>query len=144
MSEADWGEELNPSTGELDAPTPENPEGAPELRFATLPDFVEQYLVLIYQRDLDIASNRWCTKWWYHAEAIARLEAMWRAWELLRLDPGEGGSNWWLSHADPHMRVLLSENGPFRHCRKGLHAEDGRLSPLPVEVVPDDLRSAFG
>lgn len=139
-AEEDWGDDI--ATGG-DEPTFENPEGAAELRFSSLPAFVEEYLVLVYRRDLEQASSRWCPEWFRHAEAIARLESLWRAWELLRLDPGEGASNWWLGHCDPHMRVLLSEAGPFRNCRNRRHSEERSL-PLPVEQIPDSLREQFG
>lgn len=139
-AEEDWG--LDPFD-ESAEPTNENPEGAAPLRFDSLPAFVEQYLVMVYRRDMESASIRWCTEWFRHAEAIGRLEALWRAWELLRLDPGEGASNWWLGHCDPHMRVLLSETGPFRNCKKGKHAED-RSVPLSVEPIPATLRAQFG
>ena len=42
-----------------------------------------------------------------------RLEALWRAWEHLRLDPATGMSVWWRDHADHHMRVLMADDGPF-------------------------------
>ncbi|MGV0111135.1 DUF4913 domain-containing protein [Arthrobacter sp. CP30] len=32
--------------------------------------------------------------------AVSRLNALWRAWETLRLDPGTGMSDWWRIHAD--------------------------------------------
>ncbi|WP_221186477.1 DUF4913 domain-containing protein [Terracoccus luteus] len=38
---------------------------------------------------------------------------MWRAWEALRLDPATGMSVWWRDHADHHMTVLFSPEGPF-------------------------------
>jgi hypothetical protein len=34
----------------------------------------------------------WCASWWKHPEAISRLEALWRAWETLRLDSPLGMS----------------------------------------------------
>lgn len=134
----DWGDDLgaDPGTGEVPA---EEPTPGPALRFKSLDEFVGQYLSQIYRRDLESQQGlRWCREWWKHAEGIARLEAMWRAWELLRLDPGEGGSNWWLNHCDPHMRVLMSETGPFRNCKKGTHAEERSL-PLPVDVAPTGM-----
>lgn len=119
------------------APDDEAEEDPPQLHFPTLDRFVEDYLVQIYRRDLEEKNLRWCSEWWQHGEAIARLEALWRSWELLRLDPGEGGSNWWLGHCDPHMAKLLSENGTFRHCRTG-HAAN-RSKPLPATPPPGGL-----
>lgn len=49
-------------------------------------------------------------------------DLMWRSWERLRREAGTGGSDWWLPHADPHLRVLLDpETGPFYNC-DGEHA----------------------
>src|SRR5690349_10635881 len=28
-----------------------------------------------------LGTTRWCASWWLHAEAIVRLEALWRSWE---------------------------------------------------------------
>jgi uncharacterized protein DUF4913 len=33
---------------------------------------------------------RWCAQCWQHAEAIARLTALWHSWEAMRLQPGTG------------------------------------------------------
>lgn len=41
------------------------------------------------------------------------MEAIWRAWEYLRLEAALGISTWWLNHADPHMRVLMDKEGSF-------------------------------
>lgn len=135
----DWGDFGTDSrTGEVHISEGDEQPEPPALRFPTLDRFVLEYLVLIYRRDTTATNIFWCKEWFKHAEAIARLEGMWRAWEKLRLDPGEGGSNWWLGHADPHMRVLLSEDGPFKHCRKGGHVEE-RSTPLPSDTPPAGL-----
>ncbi|WP_372697705.1 DUF4913 domain-containing protein [Arthrobacter sp. JSM 101049] len=39
------------------------------------------------------------------------MDALWRAWEHLRLDPTTGRSVWWKGHTDVHMAVLLSQKG---------------------------------
>jgi hypothetical protein len=49
--------------------------------------------------------------WWGHPEAVARLTALWRAWEVLRLDPATGMSNWWTLHFDPHMPYCSMPSG---------------------------------
>lgn len=148
MTSEDWDPFAHPATGEVldERPADETAEEAPAgppLYFSSLDRFVSEYLAMIYRRDPSVASVRWCPEWFKHAEAIARLEAMWRAWELLRLDPGEGASNWWLVHCDPHMRVLLSESGPFRNCRNTSHSEE-RSQPLPVVAPPRGVFSSNG
>ena len=145
MSE-DWGSLVAAGAGAdvaLNASVDETPaEDAPSLRFANVAEFVEVYLSRIYTRETTAQGQRWCPEWWKHGEAIARLEALWRSWEVARLDPGDGASNWWLGHADPHMRVLLSEDGPFRYCKSGVHsaARSGAMT-LPVSPAP---RGLFG
>ena len=61
----------------------------------------------MWRRNLSGNALTWCPERWRHAEAIARLEAPWRAWEHLRLDPALGMSVWLRDHADHHMVVLL-------------------------------------
>lgn len=111
---------------------------SPALYYPTVEAFVSGLLAPTYRRSLGGHGVAWCPYWWRHAEAIARLEAIWRAWEHLRLDPATGISVWFRDHCDPHMAVLLSPDGPFRGCSpdKG-HGE--RRPPLPVEAAPTGL-----
>ena len=78
----------------------------------------------------------WCPQWWDHPEAVQRLEALWRAWEVLRLDGGTGMSTWWVDHADPQLALLCNPDiGPFGHC----HTTHGRdITPLRTTDPPDD------
>ncbi|WP_367400690.1 DUF4913 domain-containing protein [Arthrobacter sp. PsM3] len=46
-------------------------------------------------------------------ESLIRMGASWLVGEHLRLEPALGITPWWLSRADPHMRVLMDEEGPF-------------------------------
>ncbi|MGI5217505.1 DUF4913 domain-containing protein [Nocardia sp. CA-290969] len=104
-------------------------------------DFVENYLSVVYRRQVsDLSDTVWCPEWWKHIEAVVRLQAVWRAWEHLRQDPATGLSVWFLDHADPHMAVLLNPRGPFKYCsvRNG-HKE--MLEPLPTVTPPDGLLS---
>jgi len=94
----------------------------------------------MYRRPLGGQGVTWCPEWWRHAEAIARLEALWRAWEHLRLDPATGMSVWFRDHADHHMGVLLSADGPFKGCKPDKHGE--RLEPLPL-TLPADHRATL-
>ncbi|MEJ7894180.1 MAG: DUF4913 domain-containing protein [Solirubrobacteraceae bacterium] len=109
----------------------------PELYYPDVVAFVREQLVPMYRRPLGGQGVTWCPQWWRHAEAIARLEALWRAWEHLRLDPATGMSVWFRDHADHHMPVLLSADGPFKGCKPDKHGE--RLDPLPLDPPPDGL-----
>ncbi|WP_243400462.1 DUF4913 domain-containing protein [Arthrobacter sp. Bz4] len=47
-------------------------------------------------------------------------------------------SSWWREHADHHMPILLSTDGPFKGCtpEKG---HNPRLDPLPCAPAPAGL-----
>ncbi|AYF75297.1 DUF4913 domain-containing protein [Nocardia yunnanensis] len=123
----------------------------PKPAFTNLVDFVQNRLVIIYRRVPDSSTRRWCPEWWRHDEAVLRLFALWRAYEALRRDDnGLGLSNWWLQHADPHMRVLMSVDGPFELCKKG-HKDgddDGNphygIAPLPHVEADREAFAALG
>lgn len=102
-------------------------------------EFVENYLSLVYRRDVvNDPSIAWCPEWWKHAEAVARLEILWRAWEHYRLEPRTGLSVWFLDHADPQMGRLFASDGPFRFCSAKVGHRD-MLAPLPLVSPRKDL-----
>lgn len=139
MSEGlgEWDDELDDTAAPME-PAEEEPD-APELFYPNVAEFVSGKLATSYRRQLNVQGGvTWCPQWWKHAEAISRLEALWRAWEFLRLDGTTGMSVWWRDHADHHMSVLLSTDGPFRGCSP----DDGhrsKLVPLPCEEPPSGL-----
>jgi len=122
----------------LDAPAAAEDE--PQPYFPDLMSFVTEYLAPMYRRSLSGPGMTWCAQWCNHAEAIARLEALWRAWEYLRQDPHTGMSVWFRDHADHHMNVLLNADGPFKGCKPDSHAE--RLEQLPT-TPPADGRATL-
>jgi hypothetical protein len=71
---------------------------------------------------------RWCAQWREHAEAIGRLEALWRSWEALRLDPGMCMATWLTNYLDPQLAVLLGRGGPFAQCNVDRHERQVALS----------------
>jgi hypothetical protein len=116
-------------------------EPPPELYYPDVAAFVTEQLVPMYRRPLGGQHVTWCPEWWKHAEAIARLEALWRAWEHLRLDPATGMSVWFRDHADHHMAVLLSADGPFKGC-KPKEGHGDRLEAFPLTPPPAELFAA--
>lgn len=106
MSESDDQDTADESTS----------EEAPQLLFPTLGEWYTQYFVDLYVRDLGHGSRLWCPEWWLHGEAVYRLDALWRAWEHLRLDGSLGPSTWLRDHLDPHMAQLMAPDGPFKGC----------------------------
>ncbi|GCB59720.1 MULTISPECIES: DUF4913 domain-containing protein [Rhodococcus] len=122
-------------------PEPEQP-AEPELVFGSVEEFVRERIAPVYRREvIEGTSRNWCTQWWKHAEAISRLEALWRAWERLRLDPSTGMSVWWRDHADHHMAQLFDPEGTFKACsvRSGHAGGDFAIVPLPTEPAPSSM-----
>ena len=110
----------------------------PRLFFANLDEFVRDFVRLVFRRgvgEVGRAEYRWSARWWESAEAVIRLEAMWRSWEQARLDPTTGISAWLRDHADYHMAVLTSPNGPFAQSKDTASYDE----PLPYEAPPADL-----
>lgn len=134
----DWADTEPDDSPEANEP-PTSGEEAPSLVFATVDLFVQEHLASNYRRTLNVqGGHTWCPEWWRHGEAISRLEALWRAWEDLRRDGKTGMSSWWRDHADHHMQILLSTDGPFKGCtpEKG---HNPRLDPLPCVPPPKGL-----
>ncbi|NED60649.1 DUF4913 domain-containing protein, partial [Streptomyces sp. SID10244] len=76
--------------------TADEAEPEPEPEFESVYQFVDEHLVQLYARHVETKPGRlWCPRWFDHAEAVSRLEALWRAYESLRLDPATGMSVWW-------------------------------------------------
>lgn len=127
------------------APTAE-PEEAPKQRFASLPVFVEEYVVPNWIHKLgESYAGVWCTKWWEHTEAITRLEATWEAFEVMRLQPPPSLSTWIRDHLDVHMRALTAPHGVFHGCnaRENDHIHDPR-PPWTVANPPEGLFEVNG
>jgi hypothetical protein len=108
----------------------EQPEYDDELR--ALIEWVEGVLTPGYLAEPS-ADARWCHLWWEHPVAIARLHAVWLAWQELT-DPGScgytGPSVWHRDHMDPALRELRGSAGPFSGCTKGEHQIAHRMPSL--------------
>ncbi|QIS43013.1 DUF4913 domain-containing protein [Clavibacter capsici] len=101
---------------------------------ADLDAFVRGFLAPAYRREVSPrGESRWDPEWWRHPEAVARLDALWLAWEALRLEGATGMSVWWRDHADYHLAVLMGPTGPF--ARTSATTEAGE--PLPCAPLPD-------
>ena len=112
------------------------PSAPPALHYRSVDEFVRGMVVPVFRRNVwPRAEARWAARWWESAEAIIRLEAMWRSWEALRHSPATGISEWLREHADHHMAVLMSPAGPFARSLDEAKACD----PLPYSPPPDGL-----
>lgn len=135
MTESGWDDVYTDAGTEAGG----RPDAAPlELYYPSLDRFVAEQLAPMYRRQVDGRSRTWCPQWWRDAEAIARLEALWRSWEHLRLDPATGISVWFRDHADHHMTVLLDPDGPLKGCTPD-KGHGARLSALPLTDPPPHL-----
>ncbi|MEO3939438.1 DUF4913 domain-containing protein (plasmid) [Dermatophilaceae bacterium Soc4.6] len=116
--------------------------------FSGVEAFVEGF-VLPNWRHGSGAGVRWCRQWWKHPEAVGRLEALWEAFEAMRLQPAPAISSWWLHHFDPHLRALTAGDGVFAGCtateRESVHSprpDWPAMPPIPglFEADPDSPR----
>jgi len=118
------------------SPADSQPVEAGEPVFPDLPSFVEQYIVPTFARPLG-GEFRWCTHWWDHIEAVLRLEALWRSWESLRLDPQTGMGVWLRDYADHQIPRIMAPTGPFARCQPDRHDRPHEPDrPLPVVRPP--------
>lgn len=114
----------------------EEREKEPELYYGSVDEFVREVILPMYRRKVGSrGSRRWSAQWWRNAEAVARLEALWRAWENLRLEGATGMSTWWRDHADYHMNILFDPEGPFGRSED----ENKPGAPLPYDPPPPGL-----
>lgn len=127
---------------ELNPPGPQGEavpaEETPALYYGSVDEFVREFICPIFRRNVGEegrADYRWSARWWESAEAIARLEAVWRAWEHLRLDPATGTSVWLRDHADHHLGVLMSPTGPWALSRDTAGSDEA----LPYDAPPEGL-----
>lgn len=133
----------------LDELDEESADEEPELYFGSVDEFVRGYLLPNYRRRVDGQRVLWAAEWWKYAEAVARLDALWRAWEHLRQDAQTGMSVWFRDHAEHHMSILLSPDGPFAAAGEGTNRENtnekGEALPYvaPPEGLFPDLRDGF-
>lgn len=125
--------ELAPPATEPNEPEPETPQ----LYYGSVDEFVREFLVGTFRRKITkrYEGLRWSARWWESTEAIIRLEALWRSWEHLRLDPATGMSIWLRDHADYHLGILMSRDGIWSESTDAADIDQ----PLPYEAPPEGL-----
>lgn len=133
---SEWADDVVPEPDTVDEPV--DGEEAPELYYGSVDEFVREFLVPTFRRKISERGNRWDPEWWRHPEAVLRLEALWRSWEHLRLDPATGMSVWLRDHLDHHLAVLMSSGGPFGNSETSTRLGDHLpYAPPPAETYPD-------
>lgn len=139
---SDWGEDeyvQTKSEAEIVLLPVEDEDQPPPLHFGSVDEFIRDYLRNVYRRRIDGRHRYWAAEWWRYDEAVIRLEALWRAWEHLRLDPALGMSIWWRDHADHHMPILMSEDGPFASAPETPENRCKLGEPLPYKSPPREI-----
>ncbi|WP_416069920.1 DUF4913 domain-containing protein [Streptomyces sp. ME03-5684b] len=113
----------------------EGPEYALALRRLTL--WVHHVLLPVYGNEVTSASP-WCSVWWEHPAAVAKLHGLWLAWGDLT-GPGSdstGPASWHRDHLSSVMDSVRDPQGPFASCKPGAHRKQ---DPFPMGV-----RDPFG
>jgi len=128
--------DVSPGPGSNGGPPGDEQLEEPQCYYGSLGEFAS-WLLEVYRRSTRGHSRVWCRQWWKHPEAVARMDALWRAFEQLRQDPGIGMSTFWGYHVDHHMDVLLDADGPFKGCEDG-HSEHP-LGPIEQDEPPSVL-----
>lgn len=125
----------DPAPSDLDRPAP---SGAVSTYYGSADEWFRRYWRFTYRRRVSpkgTGTGRWRADWWNFDEARQRIEALWRAWEASRCDPGLGVSAWWTNHADPQMAALLAVDG----CFAASSDENLPGEPLPYAKPPIGL-----
>ncbi|POX43057.1 DUF4913 domain-containing protein [Streptomyces sp. Ru73] len=99
---------------------------------AALATWVDDLLLPVYGREIT-ASRPWCHRWTEHPEAVARLHALWLAWQQYTdTEAGLAGpSTWHRDHLDPALLQLRAPDGPFGACTTSRTRPNHRLLPGP-------------
>lgn len=108
---------------------PDAAQDPPEPVFEVVEDWLAEYFLPMFIRPLG-GEFRWCPQWWRHPEAVTRLTALWRAWEVFRLEPATGIADWLRDHLDHQLPILLGPRGPFCQCDQRDHLPG---EPFPAE-----------
>jgi Domain of unknown function (DUF4913) len=103
----------------------------PEPVYLELEDWVTDHFLPMFRRTLG-GEYRWCAQWWKHDEAVSRLQALWHAWEVLRLKPGTGIGVWYREHLDHQLPILMGARGPFYQCSETAHRESREAAAVPL------------
>ncbi|MFI2263740.1 DUF4913 domain-containing protein [Streptomyces tubercidicus] len=102
---------------------------------AALTTWVRHLLLPVYGREIT-TGRPWCQLWHEHPEAVARLHALWLAWQQLTdIEAGPTGpSVWQRDHLDPALLQLRAPDGPFGACTTSPARPNHRLlaSPEPA------------
>ncbi|MEV7644264.1 DUF4913 domain-containing protein [Streptomyces rubiginosohelvolus] len=98
-----------------------------------LSDWVNYLFLPVYGREIS-SSRPWCARWDEHPEAVARLHALWLAWQQLTdTEAGlSGPSTWHRDHLDQALVHLRAPDGPFAACTTSPTRQNHRVLVTPA------------
>ncbi|MFE9042500.1 DUF4913 domain-containing protein [Streptomyces sp. NPDC007818] len=103
------------------------------VELAALSNWVNHLLLPVYGREIS-ATRPWCAQWHEHPEAVARLHALWLAWQQLTdTEAGLAGpSTWHRDHLDQALVHLRAPDGPFAACTTSPTRPNHRVLSTPA------------
>ncbi|MEV7085880.1 DUF4913 domain-containing protein [Streptomyces sp. NPDC093085] len=103
------------------------------IEIAALSDWVNYLFLPVYGREIS-TSRPWCAQWHEHPEAVARLHALWLAWQQLTdAEAGlSGPSVWHRDHLDQTLVHLRAPDGPFAACTTSPTRPNHRVLTTPA------------
>ncbi len=108
---------------------------APTLAYPNAGAWVNGWLLPHYRRELGGSKRRWDPNWWHYEEVGGALEALWQAWEHLRLEPGTGIAVFYRDYLYPIMDQLTAPDGPFWNLHKSYPSVPSNTVPPAWETV---------
>ncbi|MFF5336905.1 DUF4913 domain-containing protein [Streptomyces sp. NPDC013181] len=110
-----------------------------ETELAALSDWVNYLLLPVYGREIS-TTRPWCAQWHEHPEAVARLHALWLAWQQLTdIEAGlSGPSTWHRDHLDQTLAHLRAPDGPFAACTTSPSRPSHRVLTTPAPEPPEE------
>ncbi|MFE2426879.1 DUF4913 domain-containing protein [Streptomyces sp. NPDC059373] len=98
-----------------------------------LSGWVNHLMLPVYGREIT-TGRPWCYQWHEHPEAVARLHALWLAWQQFTdVEAGLAGpSLWHRDHHDPTVLQLRAPDGPFAACTTSPNRPNHRVLPTPT------------
>ncbi|TQF07176.1 DUF4913 domain-containing protein [Kitasatospora acidiphila] len=99
---------------------------------AALGNWVTHILLPTYGREIS-STRPWCSRWYEHQEAVARLHGLWLAWQQLTdAEAGlTGPSTWHRDHLDHALLQLRAPDGPFAACTTSPARPNHRVLSTP-------------
>lgn len=122
--------DTEPDTPAEAEPTEDGP------RYPNAGEWVNDWLLPHYRRQLGGSNRRWDPNWWQYEEAGSALEALWQAFETLRLEPGTGMAVFFRDFLYPIMDRITAVDGPFWNHHTPPPHVDSNTIPAPWETTP--------